>query len=120
MKFSLIRVFLVLVRVFFMLGFAVNQFAYTLIVGLGWPFKKFPIFGGCMLETQEYGWPLSFYKITTSCGLCCDGVGVPFSTFSFTNLITDVIYLLGLALFCFYIIKVILFLLKQTIILPRG
>ena len=114
MKLSLPWIFSTLIKVLFILGFFVYQFTYTLIVGFGWPFVKFSALTGCMMEIKGYGWPLPFYEVTTSCGLCCDGVIVPFSSFNLTNLFTDIVYLLGLALVCFYTLKVVVFLLKKT------
>lgn len=120
MKFSLPRIFSTLIKIFFILGFFFYQFTYTLIVGFGWPFVKFSAMNGCMMEINGYGWPLSFYEVTTSCGLCCDGVIVPFSSFNFTNLFTDIVYLLGLALVCFYIFKVMIFILKNGFARVEG
>lgn len=105
MYFPLFRAFSAFIKGFLVLGFVFIQLVYTLIVGVGWPFIMFSSLGGCMMETHGYGWPLAFYEVTTSCGVCCDGVSVPFTFFNLNYLMTDVIYLVGLALICFYTAK---------------
>lgn len=120
MKFSLVHIFSVFVKVMLVLGFVIIQLFYTLIIGFGWPFLLFSSLGGCMMETHEYGWPLTFYEVTTGCGMCCDGVGVPFSSFELVYLIIDFVYLSGLSLVCFYIVKIVVIFVKRYVRIFHG